>query len=515
MSSFMAVCFYSTFSTNTRIVPPQDRPTFQAVSSATPNSSILGLPLSITSSASVTTAPSTQPPDTEPRKFPFSSMTRLEPTGRGAEPQVSTTVASATALPFLRQSSAALRMSLSVESMSASISRALYTAEYNASRHFLHPGLWVAGAVAAAAERRHQPGHRLQVMDRPEFVDMGQHGLDTAGAGFESLEAQERVEPDEAAARAVQPVDLEGERVVGVALEPVGDEQDDRSLGEHAARPQLVEGVQRRSDARAAGPIRHARRTGRQRIVGVALAQRARDVGQPRAEQERADALSCIGEVVQEMQKDAAILAHRAGDIEQRHDRRWFSLRPDEAQIDEIAAAFHAGAQGAADVDQMAARMRLKPPRAYFGKRQHQALHRLFRRGDLGAGHLREILLLQDFAVGHRHAGVELDLALLLELVVEAGEQRFVHAGGAGLRRLRRPGRRLRQHHRQQLIDIAAAAEENAERLVEQHRMLVPLHEHRVQGPVKIVAGADASGLHRFQRIEHGAGTDRNAGGAQ
>src|SRR3954454_12790092 len=85
-----------TFSTNTRMVPPQDRPTFQAVSSATPNSSILGWPLAITSSASVTTAPSTQPPDTEPKNVPSSLMTRLEPAGRGAEPQVSTTVASAT-----------------------------------------------------------------------------------------------------------------------------------------------------------------------------------------------------------------------------------------------------------------------------------------------------------------------------------------------------------------------------------------------------------------------------------
>src|SRR3978361_179390 len=78
---------WSTFSTNTRMVPPQDRPTFHAVSSATPNSSILGWPLAITSSASVTTAPSTQPPETEPKNVPA---------GRGAEPQVSTTVASAT-----------------------------------------------------------------------------------------------------------------------------------------------------------------------------------------------------------------------------------------------------------------------------------------------------------------------------------------------------------------------------------------------------------------------------------
>src|SRR5580693_6026429 len=454
---------YSTFSTNTRMVPPQDRPTFQAVSSATPNSSIFGLPLSITSSASVTTAPSTQPPDTEPRKLPSSSMTRLEPTGRGAEPQVSTTVASATALPFLRQSSAALRMSLSVESMRTSplfkgrvangewrmgikyslsslfatrhfaICYPLYPNEYSASRYLLHPRFGVAGPVAAAPERGDEAGHGLQIVDRPEFIDMGQHGLDAPRAGLKALEAQQRIEPDETAAGAVQPVDLEGERVVGVALETVGDEKDDGALGQHAARPKLVEGVQRRGDPRAAGPVRHARRAGRQRIVGIALAQRAGDIGQPRAEQKRADALSRVGEVVQEMQKDAAVLAHRAGDVEQRHDRRWFGFGPDETQIDEIAAAFHAGAQGAADVDQMAARMRRKPPRAYFGKRQHQPLHRLLGGGDLGAGHLREILLLQDFAVGHGHAGVELDLALFLELVVETGEQRLMHAGGAGL----------------------------------------------------------------------------------
>src|SRR4029077_17099938 len=119
------------------MVPPQDRPTFQAVSSATPNSSIFGLPLSMTSSASVTTAPSTQPPDTEPRKLPSSSMTRLEPTGRGAEPQVSTTVASATALPFLRQSSAALRMSLSVESIGESPFALEANGEWGLGIHYL------------------------------------------------------------------------------------------------------------------------------------------------------------------------------------------------------------------------------------------------------------------------------------------------------------------------------------------------------------------------------------------
>ena len=65
------------FQHKTRMRPPQDRPTRQAVSSATPNSSVVGLPVSITSTASATTAPSTQPPDTDPSKLPSESMDEM------------------------------------------------------------------------------------------------------------------------------------------------------------------------------------------------------------------------------------------------------------------------------------------------------------------------------------------------------------------------------------------------------------------------------------------------------
>src|ERR1700693_184579 len=122
------------------MVPPQDRPTFHAVSSATPNSRIFGLPLSITSMASVPTAPSTQPPETEPKKLPSLSITRLEPTGRGAEPQVSTTVGSATPLPALRQSSAALRISSSRASVLMGASRSFLPPHHIGTlRHLLQP----------------------------------------------------------------------------------------------------------------------------------------------------------------------------------------------------------------------------------------------------------------------------------------------------------------------------------------------------------------------------------------
>ena len=70
------------------MVPPQASPAFQAILSSTPNCSTLGLPEDSTSAASAITSPSTQPPETEPEKFPCPSMASWLPTGCGAEPQV-------------------------------------------------------------------------------------------------------------------------------------------------------------------------------------------------------------------------------------------------------------------------------------------------------------------------------------------------------------------------------------------------------------------------------------------
>ena len=157
----------------------------------------------------------------------------------------------------------------------------------------------------------------------------------------------------------------------------------------------LIEIAQRRGDARAARPVGHRGRAAGERLVGVTLTERSGDISEPRAEQKRRYALSRVGEVVQKVQEDAAVLAHRARDIEQRDERRGLCLRPDEAQIDEIAAALHAGAQRAPNIDEITARMRLEPAGADFGERQNKALHRLLGGGDLGTGHLRKIFVLQ------------------------------------------------------------------------------------------------------------------------
>ena len=58
------------------------------------------------SSATSTTAPSTQPPDTAPTTSPESLIAIFEPGGSGADLRVATTVASATRLPPAAHSSA-------------------------------------------------------------------------------------------------------------------------------------------------------------------------------------------------------------------------------------------------------------------------------------------------------------------------------------------------------------------------------------------------------------------------
>src|SRR5439155_9840336 len=96
---------HSKRSTKTSISPPQGRPTPIASSSEIPYVSSFGSPVFRTSCACSKTSPSTQPPDTEPQIWPLSETANFEPTGRGAESRVATTVATATRSPCSRQRS--------------------------------------------------------------------------------------------------------------------------------------------------------------------------------------------------------------------------------------------------------------------------------------------------------------------------------------------------------------------------------------------------------------------------
>src|SRR3984893_3389857 len=69
-------------------------------------------------------------------------------------------------------------------------------------------------------------------MHRAEFVNVRQHPFDALRLGLEAAVTQQRVEPDQGAARPMQPIHLERQSVFGLALQPVGDQQHDRALAQ-------------------------------------------------------------------------------------------------------------------------------------------------------------------------------------------------------------------------------------------------------------------------------------------
>src|SRR5690606_3017178 len=288
----------------TLIRPPQDRPTCHAVSSATPNSSMRDFPSEITSDASATTAPSTQPPETEPSKLPSASMTRWLPTGRGAEPQVSTTVAMATERPSSSHPSAIISGSFMCVVIA---SRSLFDEDV---RHSASMGPEMPGCQALPGQKlrlfaRRCDGkrctkvcERIQVVDGAKFIDMRKHRLHAACAGLEPVESQERVEPDQPTTGFVQALHFAGERIDIVSFQPVGDQQHHSALTQHTAGPEPVERGERFADARSARPILYGGGAFCQRLVGIAIAQLPRQVGQARAEDEAVDATAFVSQRV-------------------------------------------------------------------------------------------------------------------------------------------------------------------------------------------------------------------------
>src|SRR3954453_17054301 len=100
-----------TGSMKTSMTPPQVSPTENASSSDTPYRTSLEVPSCTTSLAASYTAPSTQPPDTEPLTEPSGATTIDAPGGRGADWNVRTTVPTPAVPPASQTSSRSARTS--------------------------------------------------------------------------------------------------------------------------------------------------------------------------------------------------------------------------------------------------------------------------------------------------------------------------------------------------------------------------------------------------------------------
>ena len=226
----------------------------------------------------------------------------------------------------------------------------------------------------------------------------------------------------------MQPLDLGLEPVGGVAVEPVGDEQHHGALGQHPARPVVVEGAQTRADAGAAVPVLDRSGDAGQGGVDVALAELAGDVGQPGAEDEAVHPVTIVGHCVHEMQEHARIAAHGARDVAKNDQRRWSPPAALEPERDDVAARAQAGAQAGAHIDAPAPRVDGEAPRRHARGWQAHAPDDLPGPAHFVGRHVVEVAPAQHLARRVGHGGVVLGCVVVAGIasVAAVGAQRVV-----------------------------------------------------------------------------------------
>ncbi len=197
---------------------------------------------------------------------------------------------------------------------------------------------------------------------------------------------------------------------------------------------------------------------------------------------------------MKKMQEQPRVLAHRAGNIEQRHDRRLAGLgardisdrsppRPPSCW----SATYGADRSGGRDARLSAAAS--SPRRAAAPVSAIACLASAISAADICAKSFFSSTSRSDTVSRASISTSFFSCGTCFSFLNMASSTRLAAGGGGALSGC---CTHLRQHHRHQLVEIGALAEEDPERLVEQDRMLVPLHEHRMQRPVEVVARADA-----------------------
>src|SRR5271154_3572145 len=91
-----------------------------------------------------------------------------------------------------------------------------------------------AAARNRGAQHRDQGFEAFKIVHWSELVDIGHHRPHAERFWLETLVAQQRVEPNQPSARAMQPIHLVSETGTGIAIEPVSDQENDGSLAQQA-----------------------------------------------------------------------------------------------------------------------------------------------------------------------------------------------------------------------------------------------------------------------------------------
>src|SRR5438128_4563179 len=166
--------------------------------------------------ASCTTAPSTHPPETDPATSPASFTAIVAPGSRGLDPSIPTTRAIATRWPAVRHRSMSSRTS------------------------FMR-------AFSLSGSLRDRPRELLQRSDRVtlnELVNVRQCGRHSSRQRRVAGTRLQRVDPHDAVGDALEAGHLLGEHLGFAPVPAVGEDHDDRTAGETANPPLVVEPAQ-------------------------------------------------------------------------------------------------------------------------------------------------------------------------------------------------------------------------------------------------------------------------------
>ena len=168
----------------------------------------------------------------------------------------------------------------------------------------------------SSAARCFQAGQRAR---RDELVDRGKRGGHASGERLVSGGAGQRIEPDQAMARAPQTGHLEADHGRVAPVPPVADHHHDRAAPEHPPCPAPVEFAQAIPDARPARPVGRRLRHPREGAIPVAVVEQPRDAGQPGPEHEGLGADGGCRERLGKSQEQPGVPLHGARDVAQDH----------------------------------------------------------------------------------------------------------------------------------------------------------------------------------------------------
>ncbi len=162
-----------------------------------------------------------------------------------------------------------------------------------------------------------------QVTTGQEVVHVDQRSSHATLDRFVAAGPQERIQPDKAMGRALQPGHLASEHLAVAVVPAIADQQNDGATPQDAAGPPVVERPDRFANPSAARPVRHGVAQLVQRFVDVSMAQMVGNAGQACAEHEGLDFHSGepMGQGMDEVQQHARVWLHRTTDVAQNHQR--------------------------------------------------------------------------------------------------------------------------------------------------------------------------------------------------